>query len=145
MSDHLDIGKKGEDIAAEYLVEKGYAVLERNWRFKKAEIDIIAKENDGTLVFVEVKTRSYTYFGEPEAFVDDKKKSLMLDAASEYMRRIDYDWAIRFDIIGIVLEKGKKPRISHFEDAFFEGNEKNIKKNLIFIKKFYLCAPFLKG
>ena len=89
MSNHLVTGKKGEDIAVDYLVEKGYVVLERNWRFKKAEIDIIAKDDDGTLVFVEVKTRTYTYFGEPEAFVDDKKKSLMLYAASEYMRKID--------------------------------------------------------
>ncbi|HHH52756.1 MAG TPA: YraN family protein [Bacteroidetes bacterium] len=120
MSHNLTIGKKGEEIAVEFLVEKGYLILERNWRFKKAEIDIIAKDKDGTLVFVEVKTRSYTYFGEPEAFVNDKKKSLMLDTASEYMRTIDYDWAIRFDIIGIVIEKEGSPKVSHFEDAFFD-------------------------
>ena len=115
----IEFGKRGEKIAADYLVSKGYTILEKNWRFKKAEIDIIAKDNEGILIFVEVKTRSYTYFGEPEAFVDEKKKSLLLDAASQYMDEVGYEWAIRFDIIGIVIDKSDNVSISHFEDAFF--------------------------
>ncbi len=119
MKENKEIGSKGEDIAADFLFSKGYEILERNWRFKRAEIDIIAKHKD-KLIFVEVKTRSYSYYGEPESFVNNKKKRLIADAASQYMKKINYDWAIRFDIIGILIEKDKKPIISHFEDAFFK-------------------------
>lgn len=120
MPNNIKIGQQGESIAADYLVTKGYQIIERNWRFKKAEIDIIAKSpNSNILVFIEVKTRSYTYFGEPSNFVDDKKKKLIQDAASQYMIEVEYDWEIRFDIVGIVLKKESKPIINHFEDAFF--------------------------
>ena len=119
MKQNKEIGIKGENLATDFLISKGYEILERNWRFKKAEIDIIAKHK-GILIFVEVKTRSYSYYGEPESFVDNKKKRLIADAASQYMQRINYDWAIRFDIIGILIEDGKKPVIAHFEDAFFK-------------------------
>ncbi len=118
-SGNIEFGKRGEELASAFLVSQGYQILERNWRFKKAEIDIIAKDKADVLVFVEVKTRSYTFFGEPEAFVDEKKKNLLMDAASQYMKEIDYEWAIRFDIIGIVIDKYNKAKISHFEDAFF--------------------------
>jgi len=121
MHENLKIGKEGEEFAVEFLLANGYEILEKNWRFKKAEIDIIAKEyKSDTLVFVEVKTRSYIYYGEPSSFVDTKKKRFILDAASQYMKTIDYEWAIRFDIIGIVLESDKKPKISHYKDAFFQ-------------------------
>ncbi len=118
-SNNISFGKRGEKLAADYLISKGYKILEKNWRFKKAEIDIIAKDNEGILIFVEVKTRSYTFYGEPEAFVDEKKKNLLLDAASQYMNKVGYEWAIRFDIIGIVIDKSENINISHFEDAFF--------------------------
>ena len=119
MAHNQELGNRGENIANDFLVSKGYEILERNWRFKKAEIDIIAKDiNNNILVFFEVKTRSYTYFGEPEAFVDEKKQKFISDAASEYMRKINYNWAIRFDIIGIVINKNNV-KTSHFEDAFF--------------------------
>ena len=116
---NIEFGRRGEKLAVDYLISKGYKILENNWRFKKAEIDIIAKDIDGILIFVEVKTRSYTFYGEPEVFVDDKKKKLLMDAASQYMKEVDYDWAIRFDIIGIVIDKYNNIKISHFEDAFF--------------------------
>ncbi len=118
-SNNIAFGKRGEKIAIDYLVSKGYKILEENWRFKRAEIDIIAKDKEGVLIFIEVKTRSYTFFGEPEVFVDEKKKKLLLDAASQYMKTINYEWAIRFDIIGIVIDKSNYVKISHFEDAFF--------------------------
>ena len=118
-SNNIAFGKRGEKIAIDYLVSKGYKILEENWRFKRAEIDIIAKDKEGVLIFIEVKTRSYTFFGEPEVFVDEKKKKLLLDAASQYMKTINYEWAIRFDIIGIVIDKSNNVKISHFEDAFF--------------------------
>ncbi len=119
MSDNLKIGRIGEDIAERFLRDSGYEILERNWRFKRAEIDIIAKDTDGILVFVEVKTRSYDYFGEPASFVDEKKQKIMADAASQYMKFIGYEWAMRFDILGILLDDEKKPKISHYKDAFF--------------------------
>ncbi len=119
MKKNKETGSKGEDLATDFLISKGYEILERNWRFKRAEIDIIARHN-GKLIFIEVKARSYSYYGEPESFVDNKKKRLIADAASQYMKKINYDWAIRFDIIGVLMEKDKKPIISHFEDAFFK-------------------------
>jgi putative endonuclease len=118
-NNNIEFGKRGEKLAVDYLIAKGYKILEKNWRFKRAEVDIIAKNNEGILVFVEVKTRSYTFYGEPEVFVDEKKKQLLLDAASQYMNEVEYEWAIRFDIIGIVIDKYENIKISHFEDAFF--------------------------
>ena len=120
MSHNLDLGKKGEKLARDFLISKGYSILEENWRFKKAEIDIIGKDKDNNiLIFFEVKTRSYSYFGEPASFVNRKKQKLISDAASQYMNEINYDWAIRFDIIGIVINKNKSAEISHYEDAYF--------------------------
>ena len=68
MAKHYDLGKKGEEIAANYLAEKGYKIIARNWRFGKDEIDIIA-EHDNFLVIIEVKTRSSSDYGEPEEAV----------------------------------------------------------------------------
>lgn len=113
-----EIGNIGEEFAADFLYHQAYDILERNWRFKKAEIDIIAKKGD-CLIFIEVKTKSYTYFGEPEEQVSDLKESLIFDAAQRYMEYIGHDWEIRFDIIAIILDGDKKvKKISHFKDAF---------------------------
>ena len=83
-------------------------------------MDIIAKDGP-ILVFVEVKTRSYDYFGKPESFVSKRKKTLMIDAAAAYMRAINHTWEIRFDIIGILMPRRESIEINHFEDAFFPG------------------------
>ena len=120
MAKHLETGKKGEDLAVKFMKNKGYDILETNWRFRKAEIDIIAKVGK-ILVFVEVKTRSSDYFGKPASFVSARKKVLLQDAATAYMREINHTWEIRFDIIGILLSKTKVKEINHFEDAFFPG------------------------
>ena len=80
-------GKLAEDIAVQFLTDLGYTVLERNWRFSKAEIDIIAKEGD-VLVFVEVKTKSYNFFGEPEESITLQKEKLIIDGALRYMEKI---------------------------------------------------------
>lgn len=120
MAKHLETGKKGENLAVEYLKKKGYEILETNWRFRRSEVDIIAKDGP-ILVFIEVKTRSSDYYGKPESFVSKRKKVLMMDAASAYMNKISHTWEIRFDIIGILIEKNKDVIISHFEDAFFPG------------------------
>lgn len=118
MAKHLKIGQQGETLAVQLLLQKGYTILETNWRFSRAEVDIIAKDGD-ILVFIEVKTRSYDYFGKPEAFVTERKRTLLLDAAAMYMEKINHVWEVRFDIISVLIEKGKEPLLQHFEDAFF--------------------------
>ncbi len=113
-------GKWGEESAVSFLKKEGFEILERNFRYKKAEIDLIAREN-GILVFVEVKTRAYTSFGRPEEMVSQRKKRLLIDAGMAYMRSIGYEWEIRFDIVAIVGKPGQSMEIHHFRDAFFPG------------------------
>lgn len=120
MAKHIETGKKGEALAKSFLEKKGYKILELNWRFSRAEVDIIAMQEE-VLVFVEVKTRSYDYYGTPDAFVTEKKETLLADAAAAYMEEIDHDWEIRFDIIAILLHSPNNISIEHFEDAFFPG------------------------
>jgi len=120
MSRQQDIGKKGEELAKLFLEEKGYEILELNWRYSRAEIDIIARHQEA-LIFIEVKTRSYDYYGQPEDFVTPKKQKLMSNAASAYMQKISHNWEIRFDIISILLNGKSSYKIQHFEDAFFLG------------------------
>lgn len=119
MASHNDFGKKGEQIAKLLLEQKGYEILDENWQHNKAEIDLIAYK-DKTIIFIEVKTRSGCYFGEPEEFVDTKKQKLMTDAAEEYIYIMQHQGEIRFDIIAILLDKNlEKPEIKHIEDAFW--------------------------
>ena len=120
VSRQSEIGKKGEVLAAEFLQELGFIILERNWRYKKAEVDIIAKDGK-VLVFTEVKSRSSTHFGRPEDFVDDKKKKMMTAAISYYMEAHQHNWEIRFDIISVIFDSEKQYRLQHFKDAFFPG------------------------
>ena len=120
MTDKRKTGKWGEDKAVEFLQAKSYKILERNWRFSRAEIDIIARE-DGILVFIEVKTRSSDYFGKPEDFISLSQQKLIVDAATQYMGQIHYEWAFRFDIISILRKDTRNFSIDHFEDAFFPG------------------------
>ena len=117
MAKHLETGRKGEHLAKAYLVQKGWKILELNWRFKRAEVDVIGMDGE-TLVFVEVKTRSSTAFGQPEEFVDERKQQFLSDAASAYMEAINHNWEIRFDIISVILHE-ESASITHFEDAFF--------------------------
>jgi putative endonuclease len=113
MSKNLISGKKGEDMAAEYLAEKGYEIVERNYRYKRSEIDLIAKK-EKTLVFVEVKFRTGNYFGTPEMAVDSKKEEQVLNAADNYLFENDWNGPVRFDVISILQNNS----IDHFEDAF---------------------------
>lgn len=118
MAKQQTIGKLGEDTACDFLMAKGYSILERNWRFSKAEIDIIAKDGD-VLVFVEVKSKSYTHYGDPEESISAYKENLIIDAAHQFMIKVGHEWEIRFDIISIVFDKSKNPSLSHYKDAFF--------------------------
>jgi len=123
MSLQQENGRWGEDLAVDYLVRNGIEILQRNWRYKHTEIDIIGKE-DGVLVFIEVKTRAYTTFGRPEEMVGERKRQLLIHAASIYSMQIEHDWEIRFDIIGIVGQPGRIEEIQHFKDAFYPGMKK---------------------
>ena len=122
MAKHNETGKRGEEIAEALLREKGFAILETNWRHKRLEVDIIAKDGE-VLVFVEVKTRSYDYFGRPEEFVDKKKERHLALAAAEYMRQIGHDWAIRFDVVSVLMKNENDWEAEHIRDAFFPGIE----------------------
>jgi putative endonuclease len=119
-----DIGDRGEMLAAAYLEAKGYQVLEKNYRFERAEVDLVCflpsepYDRGGELVFVEVKTRTGSGFGRPEEAVNREKQLNVMRAAEAYLyeRRLDGS-PCRFDVIGIVL-RGDEPHIEHFENAF---------------------------
>jgi len=117
MAQHNDLGKKGEQLAIDYLVKKGYTILDKNWRFQKAEVDIIAQKEE-TLAVVEVKTRSSIDFGSPQDFVNPKKIKLLVSAIDEYVVSKNLDVDVRFDIIAIVHEN-KNFDLEHLEDAFY--------------------------
>lgn len=117
MSKHYELGKEGEKLALNYLIKKGYKIYEKNWRFQKAEIDIIAQKNS-TLVCVEVKTRSTDEFGDPQDAVKDKKIKLLVKAMDYYVTSKDLDYEVRFDIIAII-KNNTITKIEHLEDAFF--------------------------
>ena len=111
------IGQKGEKIALDYLLGKGYNFITQNYHYKKAEIDLIFQKEQ-LLVFVEVKYRSSDAFGMPEEMVSEKQQELIVGAAENYIIENNWENDIRFDIISI-LAIGKKLSVSHFEDAFF--------------------------
>ncbi len=117
MAELHQLGKSGEELAAEYLESKGYRILETNWRKGSLEIDIIAVIGD-VLIVVEVKTRSTNFFGEPEEFVTKVKQKTLIRAANLYINENNFDLDTRFDIISILV-KGKKFKIHHIEDAFY--------------------------
>lgn len=117
MAEHNELGKLGEQMAVEYLQKKGYNILQTNWVFQKAEIDIIAQKDD-ILAIVEVKTRSDIAYGLPQDFVKPKKIQLLVKAINEYLIQNDLDAQARFDIISIYKNNGSF-EIEHLEDAFF--------------------------
>lgn len=116
MSDKIEKGKVGEELAAQFLVGQGYTIPNRNYRFGRSEIDLIAVRNNW-LVFVEVKARSSSAFGYPESFVDQKKIKNILRAAAEYLHQQNWQGHVRYDVISVDLKKSK-PELLHFEDAF---------------------------
>lgn len=117
MAEHNELGKLGEEMAAEHLRKNGYAILQTNWVFQKAEIDIIAQKGD-VLAIVEVKTRSTIDFGLPQDFVKPKKIGLLAKAVNEYIIQNDVDAEARFDIISIYKQNGNYV-VEHIEDAFY--------------------------
>lgn len=117
MALHNDLGRNGEDIATEYLEKNGYKILERNWRFGRIEVDIIAC-NDDYLVFVEVKTRASDRWGNPEFSVTNDKIKRIVEAAESYINKFPIELPVRFDVISVIIN-GDKIELEHFDDAFF--------------------------
>jgi putative endonuclease len=118
VSENKSVGKYGEDIAIAYLKAKKYAVIDRNYRCKCGELDIIAKDGK-TIVFVEVKTRRVLSYGPPQLSVTEFKQRQISKAALVYLaaKRIN-DVAARFDVIAIYLHCQQVPRIDHIKNAF---------------------------
>ena len=121
MAQHNDIGKWGEEMAAEYLRKKGYTIRDTNWRCGHRDIDIIAlDENLQTMVFVEVKTRSANYVQRPEEAVNREKIRNIGLAANAYVKMFRIMKELRFDIITVVGNgnNDETPVIEHWENAF---------------------------
>jgi putative endonuclease len=116
MASHNELGVKGETLAVNFLRSKNYNILATNWRWQKAEVDIIA-QIENTLVFAEVKTRSSDTFIKPEEAVNEKKQQLLIDAAEAYCEANMIDLELRFDVIAIV-HQGSKIITKHIEGAF---------------------------
>ena len=118
MAEHNTIGQKGEQLAADLMKKKGYKILETTWRLGHLEMDIIAA-NRKEIVFVEVKTRTSEVAGAPEEAVDAQKRRFMITAGNAYMKYHQEKRKLRFDIIGILMNKsGEIEQISHYENAF---------------------------
>ncbi|MCX2744512.1 YraN family protein [Mangrovivirga sp. M17] len=107
------IGNKGEDKASLFLISLGYDILDTNYRHRRSEIDIIAIK-DGTIHFVEVKTRSDNRYGNPEEAVTNKKIESIMSVADHYVHENNWEGNIQFDAISVLM--GKEIRIDHFED-----------------------------
>jgi len=116
MAEHIDTGKKGENIAVEYLKNKGYAIYEQNWRHHHLEIDIIAAKNN-ELVIAEVKCRTGNPMVEPYLAVTRNKQNMLINAANAYITKNNINLDTRFDVIAITL--GKETKIEHIENAFY--------------------------
>lgn len=116
MAKHNEIGKQGETLAEQYLNGLAYKTLYRNWRCPKGEIDLIVTD-DQSIVFVEVKTRSTDYWGDPETAISDNKIKRIVGAADCFLLEHDLDLEVRFDIVSIVIKRDT-PQIYHIEDAF---------------------------
>jgi putative endonuclease len=120
-----DIGNRGEDLAVAYLEDQGFRLFDRNYRFERAEVDVVAFEPNaddtgGEIVFVEVKTRTSLGYGAPEDAVDEAKQRLIAKAAEAWLHERRLDGApVRFDVVAVVLRQGRAPDITHHRDAFW--------------------------
>lgn len=117
MANHLETGKRGEELAVACLLGKGHIILEQNYRYRRSEIDIISTYN-GILTFTEVKTRHGGADHHPSHSVSRHKQTMLKAGATQYMEDNQYEWAIQFDIITIILHDTTY-ELEHYEDAFF--------------------------
>ena len=114
---HTQLGREGENEAVAFLKSLGYDILRRNYRYLKAEVDIIAQIGN-ELVFVEVKTRSSSYFEDILDAINRRKERLIATAADHFIETNELDVEVRFDVIAVVFEN-QKTMIEHIPDAFY--------------------------
>ncbi|NNK86959.1 MAG: YraN family protein, partial [Flavobacteriaceae bacterium] len=114
---HNTLGQLGEDLAVDHLSQKGYRILQRNYRFDRAEVDILASKGD-ILAVVEVKSRSSNSFGDPQEFVKPKQIRNLVKAVDHFIESRGLNVDVRFDIIAIT-KTSKGFDIEHLEDAFY--------------------------
>lgn len=118
MADHNDFGKLAEELAESFLVEKNYKILVKNYRYLKAEIDIIA-QFENQIVVVEVKARATDAFMLPQEAINKKKIRLIVSAANEFLETNNIDLETRFDVISVLPNEKGKLEITHIENAFY--------------------------
>ncbi|MBI4116088.1 MAG: YraN family protein [Candidatus Omnitrophica bacterium] len=122
MKDFLQLGPRGETLAWGFLKKKGYAILEKNYRARFGEIDLIA-EKDGVLIFFEIKTRRNVRFGLPEEAVDYRKQQKLAQVAQSFIQTKGLEnKAVRFDVLSIIWDGTEEPQFSLIEDAFTLDN-----------------------
>lgn len=118
---HVETGRRGEELAARYLAEHGFRILQHRFRTRSGEIDLVAEEGE-ILAFIEVKTRSSAACGRPAEAVDRRKQSRLTRAAEVYLARTgQYEAVCRFDVVEVWDEPGGECRIDHIRDAFRAG------------------------
>lgn len=117
MADHNEFGKIAEDLAVDFLVKAEYKILARNFRYLKAEIDIIA-EKQNQIIIIEVKARNTDAFLEPQEAVNKKKIKLLISAANYFVEENNINKEVRFDIISVLPNQQKTLEINHIIDAF---------------------------
>lgn len=117
MGHHNLFGKQGEQIAMDFLVRKGYKVLAHNYRYLRAEIDIIAVKED-VLAIVEVKSRTEDFMADIQSVINRKKINMLVSAADHYVQQNDLEAEVRFDVIVVLKKTGGRFTVEHLENAF---------------------------
>ncbi len=113
-----ELGRRGEDVAVEYLEKQGLTVLARNWRCRHGELDVVLTDAE-RLVVCEVKTRSSARFGEPAEAVDGRKAHRIRQLANIWLAAHNLPWTeVRFDVCSVVLEPGRPATLHHYAEAF---------------------------
>ena len=123
MADHNDFGKLAEELAEQFLGQKNYKILAKNYRYQKAEIDIIA-EFENQIIIVEVKARKTDAFMLPQEAINKKKIRLIVSAANDFLEQNNINLESRFDVISVLPNETGKLEINHIENAFeaFDAN-----------------------
>jgi len=114
---HIELGKRGEEVAVNHLCTKGYEVVERNYKWKNSEVDIICKKNN-LLIVVEVKTRNSLALGEPYLSVTRSKQRQIIKVTNEFIQSNNVSLDVQFDVISIILNQHQM-QIEHIENAFY--------------------------
>lgn len=114
---HIELGQEGERIAVNHLVNKGFDIVDRNYKWKNSEVDIICKK-DNVLIVVEVKTRNSIALGEPYLSVTRSKQRQIIKVTNHYIEQKNVQEEIQFDVISIILNQ-HQTKIEHIENAFY--------------------------